>query len=79
MNGNQLNELTIAEKFLMAGNLASIIGVALVSTGSLLRMVQNSELSESIMTLENQNTNRHDSRKDKAASLYGGRKSYFES
>ena len=48
MTEQGLRKLSSADKFLMAGNLASIAGVALISIGSLLRMVQRKELPSTI-------------------------------
>ena len=72
MDGQGINKLSIADKFLMAGNLASILGVALVSTGSLLRMIQREELPDkTVFNTEATKTN------NEVRSLYSGRRSFF--
>jgi hypothetical protein len=72
MNGNHVKKLSNADKFLMAGNLASIIGVALVSIGSLLRMVSSEELPATPVFTGSTNSTQNN-----VKNLYSGRRSFF--
>ncbi|MAX67667.1 MAG: hypothetical protein CME66_12085 [Halobacteriovoraceae bacterium] len=72
MNGQGRKDLSNADKFLMAGNLASIVGVALVSVGSLLRMIQKEELPDTTVFNSQVSTASSEVR-----NLYSGRRSFF--
>ncbi len=72
MTEQGLRKLSSADKFLMAGNLASIAGVALISIGSLLRMVQRKELPSTIFF-----GNISEEDKDQISGLYKGKRKFF--
>lgn len=71
--GMSFFEMSVSDRFIVAGQICAVAGTALLSLGQIFKLFKDGQLPTTpINTKENVSN-------DRPVSLYGGRRSYFES